>query len=476
MTTTRLNSTATIGATAHGNPAVRHETEDGTDYLVANTVAIKEGVYAYPTPDGQIVREYLSEDELTKSASDWHERQVVLPTHPLDEDGNPTTFSRGNVATAPPTVGETRHPLISYDADGKAKLQFETWLDLSNEGEHDGAFDSVVSRLESGETVENSTGYDAGSRANAGNFKGENYQREQTDLSPDHHAILLNETGNCSVSGGCGVGRLNSSPSAQYHVMTNPDDTADTEDLSDEAAASLGRRFLNTMPSLLGGSADEECECGGHTATTNSDPSDEESESESDEDSEDDDEGEDDPDTPESTETMEDDLINTLAESDDVPFSEDTLSNMSEDELTTVQDTYVEADTESESTEASTEEQTETEAETETAETETDFEEETVEVSREEFDQLKAKVEAPEQETIAEAEKAVANSQGISEDAVSISSAEEAKKILASQRTEQGYQQAQRGNMVGVPQQTSRANTSTEDVEFPDYSTHQQED
>lgn len=483
MTTTRLNSTAAIGSSAGTADAIRHETEDGTDYLVADTVAIKEGVYSYPDGNGNIIREYLSESEIEESADDWTGQPVVLPTHPLDEDGNPTTFSRGNVAQAPPTVGETRNPMVAYDADGTAKLQFETWLDLSNEGSHDGDFDSVVTRLEAGDTVENSTGYDAGSRANGSVYDGKSYQREQVGLEPDHHAILLNEQGNCSESDGCGVGRANSNSAtdaAQYHVMTEAD-SGTQGDLSDEAAASVGRRVLNSLPGILGGtSEDEDCECHTETATANNSPEETaddndggESEGEQDDDSDN-----------ESDSTMTDDsLIDQLRTADSVPYSATTLEAMNDSELDAVKTNYVETESPEPSDHTGDDDgddDVEPQDEDDSPEDggESDAESDRIQELEAELEEVREKVEAPEQEAIAEAEKAVANSQGISEDAVSITSVDEAEKVLADQQTPQhGQPQQQVGNMAGVPQQTTRANTSgDEEFEFDDYSSHQQED
>ena len=76
----RINSTATVSPSAGSH--TRRVTENGTEWLVAPAVAIREGVYSYRTSYGT-TNEYLPGEEIADSAGEWGGKPLLL-NHPTD--------------------------------------------------------------------------------------------------------------------------------------------------------------------------------------------------------------------------------------------------------------------------------------------------------------------------------------------------------------------------------------------------------
>lgn len=218
------------------NTVERVETDDG-EYLKASGIVAKEGVYAYPRANSERPqREYLPDESIEASVEAWDGTPMYLD-HPADENGHATVIDSGE-GEHPQHIGELRAPDVETDS-GEAKLKGEAWLDLSNEG--DSEFDSLVTALEDGETVETSAAYRANKAPESGFHDGEQYDGVQRPILPDHVAVFSPDkdtTGNCSVEAGCGIGRANSEPS---HPL------AGDNEVDDETAASVGRRVLDAV-------------------------------------------------------------------------------------------------------------------------------------------------------------------------------------------------------------------------------------
>ena len=463
MSTLRLNSAATLSPS--GDDAPRRVTEDGTEYLVAPTVAIQEGVYRYPAPDGRgVERQYLDADEMEATVNQWVNRPLTLD-HPKTASGEPTTIQNGDVADIT-EIGEVRNPSV----DG-GKLSPEAWFDLSEQGKHDGDLVDIVNALEAGRVIEVSTGYNSDIRPDSGVYNGESYHAEQTSVSPDHLAVFRvdGKTGNCSVSGGCGVGRVNQRHGVRVNDRTaaHTPESSDSEDLdrdmddtdnvavSDAHAATFGRRVLNALgigtettnatPESCGCGADasdhDECTCDTDGATTN-----------------------------ESTDTSADDAAETAAETDDEP-SADANTDTSQESMTDETETDSEAET--------PEEPTDTETYADDVDTSPDAGEgddtrlseleEQNESLREELDSLREKVEAPEREAQKQAREAVANEFGVDPEDVDVS-ADAAEGIVTNQSptAQTPRPDEARANMAAVPGNVTRSTDDTDDdVDVP---------
>lgn len=240
---TRANSSTAFRSV----DTVERVERDGDEYLKASGVVAKEGVYAYPRANSdRPQREYLPGESIESSAEAWDGTPMYLD-HPADENGHATVLDSGE-GDHPQHIGELRAPDVDTDG-GEAKLKGEAWLDLSNEG--DSEFDSLVTALEDGETVETSAAYRANKAPESGFHDGEQYDGVQRPILPDHVAVFSPDedtTGNCSVEAGCGIGRANED------MSTPPEDSDYVADVDDDTAASIGRRVLDAVG--LGGLLD----------------------------------------------------------------------------------------------------------------------------------------------------------------------------------------------------------------------------
>jgi len=132
--------------------------------------------------------ETLALEELERSADYWNGVAMTLPGHPEINGQNVSVneapwFSVGRFQEAKVTDGSLR---------GQAYLPVG----------HRNDIDAFVNSLQAGGSFDVSTGY----FANVIELNGEKYQ---TDIYPDHIAILLNEDGACSWQDGCGIPRAN---------------------------------------------------------------------------------------------------------------------------------------------------------------------------------------------------------------------------------------------------------------------------
>jgi hypothetical protein len=91
-------------------------------------------------------------------------------------------------------------------ADGK--LRGELWIDVERAAEVAGG-QEAIDKITNGGPLEVSTAYWANLIPRPGVFNGAAYSGVQTDLVPDHLALLPSGIGRCSVADGCGAPRMN---------------------------------------------------------------------------------------------------------------------------------------------------------------------------------------------------------------------------------------------------------------------------
>ena len=175
--------------------------EDGTEYLVHDVVAQKEGVYYYPDPEGGVQKEFVSEEELHESAEDT-DSEPLLVNHPETPGEGPklTTNPRANYTE----VGKWEVDQIPGGVGGRVLLR------LNEIGEHDGLVRKYINQVNQRGVGEVSTGYDIQSaESTTGRYNGQTYDAAQRGINLDHLAILPEAEGDCSVENGCGIGRAN---------------------------------------------------------------------------------------------------------------------------------------------------------------------------------------------------------------------------------------------------------------------------
>jgi hypothetical protein len=179
-----------ITANFSGDVTRRHW--NNREYLVAPAVLVRadsvlngsRGPLLYPAR------------ELRKSVQAWENMPLTLG-HPK-EDGRPISAHKKGVL-ANYQLGLVRHPKIrSRDGSLVAQVWFDEELTAEKSPE-------LLERLEAGEKIELSTGLRTNNIPATGIAKGRHYDFIATEHDPDHLAILLAETGACSLDDGCGI-------------------------------------------------------------------------------------------------------------------------------------------------------------------------------------------------------------------------------------------------------------------------------
>lgn len=178
---------------------IRTETFDDRDHLVVPIVALVEGVL---WPSNAPFPELALANEFGRHPSGWDGRPVVLD-HP-QVDGIPVSANSPDVLAA-----ESFGMLFNTKIDS-GKLKTEAWIDIARVATLSQDVQDSVTRLQSGEVVEVSTGLFMSLELNEGTHDGEEYSGIWRDIVPDHLAILPEGTiGACSVADGCGSPRIN---------------------------------------------------------------------------------------------------------------------------------------------------------------------------------------------------------------------------------------------------------------------------
>ena len=177
--------------------AFREVTRDGKVWLVVKGVAIVEGV---------LNNSFVAMEQFGAFLNDWNGVPVVI-RHPQQNGGT--------AKTPHPDV-----PLVGYfynaqlDTQGR-KMFGEFWIERDRLiAAPDGL--AIFNDLKAGKALEVSTGYFASKIEQRGNFNGRNYVNVQTNVHPDHIAILPDQKGACSLMDGCGINRNSADPATVH--------------------------------------------------------------------------------------------------------------------------------------------------------------------------------------------------------------------------------------------------------------------
>lgn len=165
---------------------------DGRDYLIAPDIPIREGVL-----NGL----YYPANEITAYVDAWNGKPLTL--------GHPQANGQPISANSPDIFSQS--PGFFFNADWRdGRLHGEWWIDIAKAQSIGGDAIKIMERLEAGELIEESTGLFADVEPAEGEYQGTSYSGIARNIRPDHLAILLHETGACSVEDGCGAPRINS--------------------------------------------------------------------------------------------------------------------------------------------------------------------------------------------------------------------------------------------------------------------------
>jgi len=182
--------------TVNFSSAVRHDTMEGRDYLVAPMVMLTEGVHK--GSNGWL---YYPKDELSKTPESWNHKPVVVY--------HPTMNGMGVSACDPDIITSRKVGVIMntrYDKE-TGKLRAEAWL----EKDRIEMVDKRISKsLENNDLMELSTGLFTDNESVDGEFNGKQYDTIARNYRPDHLALLPDKKGACSIEDGAGLLQLNS--------------------------------------------------------------------------------------------------------------------------------------------------------------------------------------------------------------------------------------------------------------------------
>lgn len=167
-------------------------THSGREYLKVPVIAIKAGVL-----NGELV----PAEEIGRHVDSWAGRPVPIG-HAYDEAGNPVTVNTPDRFAQ--SVAQFWNPRFEDDA-----LKGEIWIDILKAKTLGGDALTALQRLEANQMTEVSTGYFRDIQPEPGEHNGKPYQGIARNLRPDHLALLLGETGACSIADGCGAMRTN---------------------------------------------------------------------------------------------------------------------------------------------------------------------------------------------------------------------------------------------------------------------------
>lgn len=164
----------------------QEKTLNDKDWIVVNGVAIVEGV---------LNDRYVSKDEFAKFEEDWNGVPLVM-RHPKENNGSARV-----PAPDVPVIGKFYNARLDGD-----RLVGDFWIEKNEllktpEGE------LVYANIKAGRPTEVSTAYYSTTENKKGEYKDKPYHYVDTDLHPDHIAILPDEVGACSVKDGCGLAR-----------------------------------------------------------------------------------------------------------------------------------------------------------------------------------------------------------------------------------------------------------------------------
>ena len=176
---------------------IRTETLRGQEYVVVPVVMLVEGVIQGVLAEAP---ELALCSEFGSNPAAWNGCPVSI-SHPQSGD----TY----VAAGSPSVWETVVVGFLFNTSvSNNSLLSEMWLDTQWANDH--GFGDIITKLQSGETMEVSTGLFSNVVDVLGVWEGVSYQGIWTGCQPDHLALLPNAIGACSIEMGCGTNRVNS--------------------------------------------------------------------------------------------------------------------------------------------------------------------------------------------------------------------------------------------------------------------------
>lgn len=178
--------------TTQATSDIRTETMDDIEYLVAPVIAVVAGV---------LNGELLTADVIEESIKFWDDVPVPV-NHPTINGAKISAKKISQIESV--VIGRFYNAKFEDDS-----LKGEMWIDIAKTTKMGGDALDILERLQSGDVVEVSTAYHAKVTPVKGEFEGNKYNGIQSNIRPDHLALLSTKVGACSIADGCGANRTN---------------------------------------------------------------------------------------------------------------------------------------------------------------------------------------------------------------------------------------------------------------------------
>ena len=176
--------------TCNLNAGIRRETLNGRAYIVAPLTMIVEGVL--PGSKGSL---YYPPEEIARDPSIWN-GMPITNGHPYSSDGK-------RISARSPKVLQEQQIGTVFNTSFSGKLVAEGWFDVEKTSQ---IAPEVITNLLRRKPMELSTGlFVTMTPVENGDFNGIPFSHVASNFRADHLAVLLNQSGACSLSDGCGV-------------------------------------------------------------------------------------------------------------------------------------------------------------------------------------------------------------------------------------------------------------------------------
>ncbi len=176
------------------NAAAERRTINGREFLVTRATLIVPGVL-----NGSKGALYYPSDEIAKDPMAWNGMPIV---------GYHPQVNGIHVSGRDPDIFADQGLGYVYRAQAGDTLNAELWFDVQATRNFDKKLDTaskILPRLESGKSIEISTGLFTDNEDSPGTYNDRNYDAIARNYRPDHLAVLPDQIGACSVADGCGI-------------------------------------------------------------------------------------------------------------------------------------------------------------------------------------------------------------------------------------------------------------------------------
>lgn len=210
---------------------LRYETLEGRKHLVVPAVMLVGDSVIWPANAPS--KEYVSMDCLERSHLVAFNGRPIVPRHP-QRDGEFVS------ANDPEMFTSERTGVVFFTRLNGKNLGCDMWLDVEKSLSLGGDAELAIKKLESGETINISTGVYFEAEEVEREINGETVGAVWIEIWPDHLATLPNTDGACDLSMGCGTPRVAAGKEIEEGSIEQNNDTSKDDNVNDNKELSMG--------------------------------------------------------------------------------------------------------------------------------------------------------------------------------------------------------------------------------------------